>query len=69
MNEAHRGKIGHLPKALQEQVNRRLEKGEHGRTLVAWLNALPEVQAALARRAGRPDPGPAAAPPCQVMGF
>ena len=39
MNEAHRGKIGHLPKALQEQVNRRLEKGEKGRTLVAWLNA------------------------------
>ena len=39
MNEAHRGKIGHLPKALKEQVNRRLEKGEKGRTLVAWLNA------------------------------
>ena len=35
MNEAHRGKIGHLPKALKEQVNRRLEKGEKGRTLVA----------------------------------
>jgi len=55
MNEAHRGKIGHLPKALQEEVNRRLEKGEHGRTVVAWLNALPEVQAVLAAEfAGKP---------------
>jgi hypothetical protein len=40
MNDAHRGKIGHLPKARQEQVNRRLEKGEHARTVVAWINAL-----------------------------
>ena len=56
MNEAHRGKIGHLPKALQEDVNRRLEKGEHGRTVVAWLNALPEVQAVLAAEfAGQRD--------------
>ena len=55
MNEAHRGKIGHLPKALQEDVNRRLEKGEHGRTVVAWLNALPEVQAVVAAEfAGKP---------------
>jgi hypothetical protein len=45
MNEAHRGKIGHLPKAVQEQVNRRRESGEKGRTLVAWLKALPEAQA------------------------
>ena len=30
MNEAHRGKFGHRPKALQKQVNRRLEKGDFG---------------------------------------
>jgi len=45
MNEAPKGKIGRLPRAIQEQVNRRLENGEKARTLIAWLNALPEVQA------------------------
>ena len=39
MNMTRNGKIGRLPKAVREQVNRRLEKGEKGRTLVAWLNA------------------------------
>ena len=48
MNEAPKGKIGRLPRAIQEQVNRRLENGEKARTLIAWLNALPEVQAMLA---------------------
>ena len=43
MNAAPKGKIGRLPKAIQEQVNRRLEHGEQARTLVAWLNALPAV--------------------------
>jgi len=55
MNEAPKGKIGRLPQAIQEQVNRRLENGERARTLVAWLNALPEVQAMLAAEfAGQP---------------
>ena len=45
MNEAPKGKIGRLPKAIQEQVNRRLDNAEKGRPLVAWLNSLPEVQA------------------------
>jgi len=55
MNEAPKGKIGRLPKAIQEQVNRRLEQGERARTLVVWLNALPEVQAVLAAEfAGKP---------------
>ena len=55
MNEAPKGKIGRLPQAIQEQVNRRLENGEKARTLVAWLNALPEVQAMLAAEfAGQP---------------
>ena len=55
MSAAPKGKIGRLPKAIQEQVNRRLENGEKARTLVAWLNALPEVQAVLAAEfAGQP---------------
>ena len=55
MNEAPKGKIGRLPQAIQEQVNRRLVNGEKARTLVAWLNALPEVQAVLAAEfAGKP---------------
>jgi hypothetical protein len=48
MNLTHNGKIGRLPKAVQEQLNRRLENGEKGRGLAAWLNSLPEVQAVLA---------------------
>ena len=35
MNAAPKGKIGRLPKLIQEQVNRRLEHGEQVRTLVA----------------------------------
>lgn len=55
MNEAPKGKIGRLPKALQEQVNHRLENGEKARTIVAWLNTLPEVQTMLsAEFAGKP---------------
>ena len=48
MNLTHNGKIGRLPKAVQEQLNHRLENGEKGGPLVAWLNSLPEVQAVLA---------------------
>ena len=39
MNEAPKGKIGRLPRAIQEQVNRRLENGEKARTAVFWLMA------------------------------
>ncbi len=48
MNLTRNGKIGRLPKAIQEQLNRRIENGEKGGPLVAWLNALPEVQAVVA---------------------
>ena len=49
------GKIGRLPKALQDEVNRRLENGQKSRLLAAWLNSLPEVQAMLATEfAGKP---------------
>ena len=53
MNEAPKGKIGRLPMAIQEQVNRRLEQGEIARTLVAWLNA--ELEVSLAVRAAAPN--------------
>jgi len=46
MNAAPKGKIGRLPKAIREQVNRRLEHGEQARPLIAWLNALPALLAA-----------------------
>jgi len=54
MNAAPKGKIGRLPKAIQEQVNRRLDNGEKGWPLVAWLNSLPEVSAVMAGRICRP---------------
>jgi len=42
------GKIARLPFELREQLNQRLLDGEPGKTLIAWLNSLPEVQAILA---------------------
>lgn len=49
------GKIARLPRGLRDELNRRLAGGEPGARLVAWLNALPEVRAALAGEfAGRP---------------
>ena len=48
MNATPKGKIGRLPKGLQEQVNRQLENGEPGAAVAAWLNGLPEVQAVMA---------------------
>jgi hypothetical protein len=45
MNATPKGKIGRLPKVLQEQVNRRMEDGEPGAAVAAWLNGLAEVQA------------------------
>ena len=48
LNAPPKSKIGRLPRAIQEQVNRRLEQGEQTRTLVAWLNALPAVLGAQA---------------------
>ncbi len=41
------GKIARLPRQLREELNRRLDDGEQGKQLVAWLNGLPEVQAML----------------------
>src|SRR6185503_12622891 len=44
MNVTRNGKIARLPKAIREELNRRLSDGEPGTELVAWLNGLPEVQ-------------------------
>ena len=44
MKRTRTGKIARLPKAVREELNRRLENGEEGKKLVEWLNGLPEVQ-------------------------
>ena len=52
---ARTGKIARLSQAIRHQLNRRLDDGECGKTLVAWLNSLPEVHAAMATEfEGRP---------------
>ena len=49
------GKIARLPRTIRDQLNGRLEDGEPGVDLVAWLNAEPKVQAVLkAEFGGRP---------------
>jgi hypothetical protein len=40
---ARHGKIGALPADIRSELNRRLERGEGGPELLAWLNGLPEV--------------------------
>jgi hypothetical protein len=49
---ARNGKIARLPREIRDQLNRRLQNGEQGGPLLAWLNALPVVQAVLARDFG-----------------
>ena len=49
---ARNGKIARLPREIREELNRRLQDGEQGGPLLAWLNALPDVAAALARDFG-----------------
>ena len=44
MDASRRGKIARLPRTIREELNRRLRDGESGTKLLAWLNALPEVQ-------------------------
>src|SRR5437016_6073540 len=41
------GKIARLPHPIQDQLNQRLETDEEAKTILSWLNALPEVQAVL----------------------
>lgn len=42
------GKIARLPRAVRDELNRRLANGEAGVGLVEWLNALTEVRSMLA---------------------
>ena len=49
------GKIARLPHQIREEINRRLQDGEPGRLLLAWLNALPQTLRLLADQfGGRP---------------
>jgi hypothetical protein len=48
MKGTRNGKIARLSRAVRLELNRRLENGEQGKKLVAWLNSLPEVQAIVA---------------------
>src|SRR6266436_7756942 len=52
MNLTRNGKIARLPLAVREELNRRLDEGEQGKKLVAWLNELPAVQAIVATEFG-----------------
>src|SRR5437016_11150196 len=52
MNLTRNGKIARLPLAVRQELNRRLDEGEQGKKLVAWLNELPEVQAIAAAEFG-----------------
>lgn len=47
-----RGKIARLPRNVRDELNQRMEDGEPGKDLVAWLNGLPEVKGALERHFG-----------------
>lgn len=46
------GKIARLPRAIRDQLNRRLDDGEPATHLAAWLNAQPEVRTVLAAHFG-----------------
>lgn len=52
MNPTRNGKIARLPLAVRQELNRRLDEGEQGKKLVAWLNELPAVQAIVATEFG-----------------
>jgi len=55
MNPTRNGKIARLPLCVREHLNRRLQDGEPGKKLVAWLNSLPEVRSVIhAEFGGRP---------------
>jgi hypothetical protein len=41
------GKIARLPKKIRDQLNRRLQNGQLGPEILAWLNALPSVRRVL----------------------
>jgi hypothetical protein len=52
MNVTRNGKIARLPCEIRDQLNRRLQDGEQGNRLVAWLNSVPRVRHVLAEDFG-----------------
>ena len=55
MQGTRHGKIASFPRAVRDQLNQRLDDGQHGTALLQWLNELPEVKAVLdAHYAGQP---------------
>src|SRR5438105_1731150 len=52
MNATRNGKIARLPLAVRQELNRRLDEGDQGKKLVAWLNGLPPVQVIVATEFG-----------------
>ena len=48
----HNGKIARLPRNIRDELNHRLDDGEPGGRILAWLDALPAVQAVLAAEFG-----------------
>lgn len=46
------GKIARLPRYLRENLNRRLDDGEPGPKVLAWLNECPDVRVVLEREFG-----------------
>ena len=49
---ARNGKIARLPREIRDELNRRLHNGEQGASLLAWLNALPQIMHVLAKDFG-----------------
>jgi len=52
MRTIRSGKIARLPEAIRKQLNERLANHESSTPLLAWLNALPEVQTLITREFG-----------------
>lgn len=48
MKATRTGKIARLPRPIRQELHRRLDEGELGKKIVAWLNSLPEVQSIVA---------------------
>jgi hypothetical protein len=46
------GKIGRLPRAVRERLNRSLEEGSGGPEVLKWLSGLPETKAVAQERFG-----------------
>jgi hypothetical protein len=44
---ARKGKIARMPSAIRAEVNRRLDEGQSGPVIIAWLHRQPEVLAVL----------------------